>query len=266
MKGLARSVMAKAIFPIALLLQVAGGQPAMGSGEDVALVAVAANFSETAKALAAALESRSGQKMTFSSGSTGKLFAQISAGAPFDVFLAADQARPETLEAAGLAVPGSRFTYAVGQLVLWSADAHRVGTDGAAALRAGDYAHLALANPKLAPYGRAAQQALERLGLAGAVRGREVFGQNVGQAFALVATANAELGLVAHAQVISPHNEIAGSFWLVPQTAYDPVFQDAVLLVHGRDNAAARAFLAFLKTPEAARIIKRFGYLPEKPE
>lgn len=225
-----------------------------------ALVAVAANFTDVANALARKFSAESGHRLTITTGSTGKLYAQITNGAPYDVLLAADVRRPKLLEKSAYGVPGSRFTYAVGRLTLWSANKALIGKDGAATLRAADYRHLAIANPKLAPYGAAAKQTLESLGLWGKVRGRIVQGENIGQVFSMVSTGNAELGFVALSYVLSPRNAKKGSRWDVPADLYRPIRQDAVLLSHGKNNPAAKGFLAYLKTAAARRYIAKFGY------
>lgn len=225
-----------------------------------ALVAVATNFSDVLKTLDPKFETASGHRLRFSSGSTGKLYAQIVNGAPFDIMLAADTRRPELLEASVHGVAGSRFTYAVGRLALWSEDSARIGADGASALKGANFKHLAMANPKLAPYGMAARQTLESLGLWEALQGRIVLGENIGQAFSLVATGNAELGFVALSALKSPGSAKGGSRWDVPLDLYKPIRQDAVLLAHGRENPAAQAFLAFLQSADARKIIATFGY------
>jgi molybdate transport system substrate-binding protein len=225
-----------------------------------ALVAVAANFAVPLETLRATFERDSGHRLSVAIGSTGKLYAQIVHGAPFDVMLAADRERPRRLEAEGHAVAGSRLTYALGRLALWSRDVGRIGADGAAVLRAGKFRRLAMANPDLAPYGAAARQALMALGLYDALRSRIVLGENIGQTFAMVATGNAELGFVALSSLREPDNAAGGSHWLVPAEFHEPIRQDAVLLVHGADNPAAQAFLAYLKSPAAQPLIVRFGY------
>jgi len=227
---------------------------------EVALVAVAANFAEVMERLEADFEAESPHAITISTGSTGQLYAQIVNGAPFDALLAADQARPERLEAEGLAVRGSRFTYARGQLVLWSAEPDRIDADGAAVLRNGAFRRLAMANPDLAPYGLAARQVLENLDLTTALRDRIVLGENIGQTHAMVATGNAELGFVARSYVESPRNATAGSRWAVPETLHEPIRQDAVLLLRGEDNSAARDLLAYLRRPDVRQVIAEYGY------
>jgi molybdate transport system substrate-binding protein len=225
-----------------------------------AVVALATNFAQVAERLEGEFEQGSGHTLTLVAGSTGKLYAQIAAGAPFDAFLAADQARPERLERDGLAVPGSRFTYATGRLTLWSPEPGRVGSDGTATLRRGGFRLLAIANPALAPYGIAAKQTLERLGLWQGLEDRIVMGETVGQAHALVASGNAELGFVALSYVLSRRNETPGSRWDVPPALHAPIRQDAVLLARAAGNPAARGFLDFLRSERAKSLIETYGY------
>ncbi|MGS4946117.1 molybdate ABC transporter substrate-binding protein [Meridianimarinicoccus sp. RP-17] len=242
---------------LALMLCLAGPAAARA---DTALVAVAANFAETADALLPAFRDATGHDLEITTGSTGKLYAQIKAGAPFDVLLSADAATPARLLDEGRAVAGSGFTYAVGRLTLWSADPARIGGDGRAALADPGLRFVAIANPDLAPYGIAAREALQSLGLWEALQPKIVMGQNIGQTHAMVATGAAEIGFVALSAVLSPRAETKGSHWDVPQAMYAPIRQDAVLLTAGADNAAARAFLDFLRGQEAAAVIDRFGY------
>jgi molybdate transport system substrate-binding protein len=225
-----------------------------------ALIAVAANFAEPLEKLGRVFGERAGHAVKATSGSTGVHYAQIAAGAPFDVFLSADDVHPRRLETEGRAVPGSSFTYAVGKLALWSADPDRIGADGVAVLRAGGFRRMAIAKPEVAPYGEAAREVLQALGLWATVSDRLVQGQNIAQTFQFVATRNAELGFVALSQVLSPRNARRGSHWVAPQALYRPIRQDAALLEHGRSNAAANEFLAFLRGREAAEIIAAFGY------
>lgn len=230
---------------------------------DTALVAVATNFAEAAGRLAGSFETRSGHRLQLSAGSTGKLYAQIIGGAPYDVFLAADRRHPELLVEAGRAVGASRFTYAVGRLTLWSRDAGRVG-DGPRALLEGDFRRLAIANPALAPYGAAARETLLALGVLQSLESRLVLGENVAQAYAMVATGNAELGLVALSSVLGPRTARGGSRWDVPETLHGPIRQDAVLLARASGNDAARAFLQFLRHDGAARrLLAGLGYFLE---
>ncbi len=223
---------------------------------DTALLAIAANFTDASKALIQQFEKTSGHSVKASYGSTGKLFAQINNAAPFDVLLAADAATVIKLEAAGLAVSATRFTYALGKLVLWSAKPD-LFTQGEHYLRANAYAHLALANPKTAPYGAAAQQVLQHLALWPTVQGKLVTGDSIAQTFQFVATQNAEAGFVAKSQVLAWQG---GCSWDIPEQYYAPIIQQAVLLQRARNNLAAKSFLAFLKTEPAKKIIRDFGY------
>lgn len=226
-------------------------------------VAVAANFGAPMQALAQAFEQASGQRVTVAVGSTGSLYAQIRHGAPFEVLLAADDETPERLEREGLAVPGSRRHYATGRLVLWSAQPDAVDARAEVLRRApAAGTRLAIANPKLAPYGRAALQTLQRLGLAPIWQPHLVQGENIAQVHQFVASGNAAMGFVALSQVpMRPDGQPAtGSAWLVPAALHDPIRQDAVLLKAGQDNPSARALMAFLQTDAAARIIRGYGY------
>ncbi|KFJ89894.1 molybdate ABC transporter substrate-binding protein [Pseudomonas sp. 1-7] len=232
---------------------------ASAASADEVKAAVAANFTAPMQALAPEFEKATGHKLVASFGATGQFYAQINNGAPFDVLLAADDTTPARLEREGASVPGSRFTYAIGSLVLWSADASYLdGTD--AALQAGQFRHLAIANPKAAPYGLAAMQVLDKLGLSETVKGKLVEGQNITQAHQFVSTGNAELGFVALSQVYKDGQVSSGSAWIVPDTMYDPIKQDAVMLKQGANNPAAAALVEYLKGPEAAKVIKSFGY------
>ncbi|MEM1199841.1 MAG: molybdate ABC transporter substrate-binding protein [Pseudomonadota bacterium] len=226
-------------------------------------VAVAANFLEPLELLQPEFERETGHSLRIVSGSTGKLYAQIVNGAPFDVFLSADQERPERLVNEGRAEPGSRFTYAVGQLILWSPDASRDLTDGAKVLAAQEFRKLALPNPQLAPYGLAAQQVLEKLGLWTALQGRIVMGENVGQSYGFVASGNAELGFVSLSSFQSEHTEQKGVFWAVPDDNHAPIRQDAVVLKRATENPASLAFVTFLKGEATRKVLARFGYKVE---
>ncbi len=221
-------------------------------------VAVATNFAGAMDALVAAFEAQSEHTVLVSSGSTGSHYAQIKNGAPFEVFFAADAERPGMLEREGIALAGSRFRYAVGRLVLWSAQSGYVDADGAV-LATGNYRHLAIANPGLAPYGSAARDVLRTRGLWANVQTRLVQGQDIGQTYSFVATGNAELGFIALAQIERPGRRVAGSYWLVPESLHEPIEQYAVLL---RDTPGARAFVEFVKTEEARAIIRNYGYGP----
>lgn len=223
-------------------------------------VAVAANAAEVVEALAVEFEQESGHRVTVTVGSTGKLYAQILHGAPFDIFLAADQERPRLLVEQGLAVEDSRRTYAVGRLVLWSPDP-AVAVDGEV-LRGGSFRRLALANPDLAPYGAAARETLQELGLWENLRPKIVVGENVGQAFAMAASGNAELGFVSLASALSPRHGREGSYWEIPEHLHTPIRQDSVLLDRARNNQAARDFHEFLNTPRARETMESFGLEP----
>lgn len=223
---------------------------------DALRVAVASNFTTAMTAIAQRFEAQSGHRLRLSFGSTGKHYAQIINGAPFDVFFAADVRRPALLEEQGESVSGSRFTYAIGRLVLWSPRAGYVDADGRV-LEAGAFRHLALANPKLAPYGRAAQEVLQARGLWDWLRGQMVRGENIGQSLQFVVSGNAELGFVAQAQVKQPGRPMQGSLWEVPQVLYTPIAQQVILL---RDTAAARALLAFVRSEVGVQLIRDHGY------
>ncbi|MDX5374023.1 MAG: molybdate ABC transporter substrate-binding protein [Pseudomonadaceae bacterium] len=239
---------------LALGLSFAGS----ASAEQVR-VAVAANFSAPMQAIARQFEQSSGHKVLAAYGATGQFYAQISHGAPFEVFLAADHSTPARLEKEGAGVPGTGFTYAVGALALWSPQAGYVD-DAGAVLKANSFRHLAIANPKTAPYGLAATQVLDRLGLRQAVADRLVEGQNIAQAYQFVATGNAALGFVALSQVQVDGRIAQGSAWPVPPDMHEPIRQDAIVLNRGRDNAAALALMTYLRGDAARRIIARFGY------
>lgn len=236
---------------MAALLAVA---PVQAKGAEFR-VATAANFSDAAREIGALFEAKSGYRPLFSFGATGQLYTQIAQGAPFEVFLAADQTRPERAVAEGLAVTNSRFTYARGRLALFSRDEGRV--TGEATLREGDFNRLAIANPLTAPYGAAAVEALQALSLRDALTPKLVQGNNASQAFQFVATGNAEIGFVALSQ-LAVHE--GGSYWVVPSKLHSPIAQDAVLLTAGKDSEAARAFMAFLKSDTARAVLARFGY------
>lgn len=245
---------------LAMLAAATFATTPMAARAETTLAAVAANFAETAEALVPMFRNATGHNLTLTTGSTGKLYAQIGEGAPFDILLSADAATPARLLEEGNAVADTSFTYAVGRLTLWSTDAERIGEDGRAALEDPDLRFVAIANPDLAPYGVAAREALEGLGLWDQLQPKIVMGQNIGQTNSMVATGAAEVGFVALSAVLSPRTENRGSRWDVPQELFTPIRQDAVLLNHGADNPAARAFLDFLRTPEAIEVIEGFGY------
>jgi len=218
-------------------------------------IAVAANFTDAAKEIAAAFKQKTGHEAVLSFGSSGQFFTQITQDAPFQVFLSADDERPKKLAAEGLAVAGSNFTYAVGKLVLWSKSPGVVS--GEQTLKAASFAKVSICNPVAAPYGAAAVEAMKALKVYDELKPKFVEGANITQAYQFVQTGNAEVGFVALSQVI---NDKDGSRWLVPQALYTPIRQDAVLLKKGADNEAATAFMSFLKGPEARTIIEKYGY------
>ncbi len=222
-------------------------------------VAVAANFTLPAQSIARAFEQETGHKAQLAFGSTGRFFAQIANGAPFDVLLAADGETPQQLERQGLAVAGSGFTYAVGRLVLWSRNPALVDAKGDV-LQGGNFPRIAIADPKLAPYGAAALQTLNRLGLLSRLQPKFVQGESIAQTYQFVASENAPLGFVALSQVFAEGRLTQGSAWVVPQDLHQPILQDAVLLTKGRTNAAAAAFLVYLRSPKSRDTIRSFGY------
>lgn len=226
---------------------------------DEVLVAVAANFSQPMEVLAADFTQKTGHRAVLSPGSTGKLYAQISHGAPYEVFLAADEAVPARLVTDGLANANQVFVYAVGRLALWSPDPQQVDAQGDVLSR-GNFRHLAIANPLTAPYGAAAIRTLEHLGFTDSLKGRLVEGESITQAFQFVSTGNAELGFVALSQIQQDEQPIAGSYWLVPDTLHSPIRQAAVLLKRGEENEAARSLVNYLQSNEAKATIRRFGY------
>ncbi len=222
-------------------------------------VAVAANFAGPLEKIGEGFTAATGHSLKVSSGSTGKFHAQIVAGAPFEVLIAADDETPRKLVAEGLAVAGSNFTYAIGQLVLWSAQPGFVDDQGAV-LSAGRFTHLAIANPRLAPYGAAGLEVLKARGLAQALEPRLVMAESIAQAYQFVSSGNAELGFVALSQVAAPGKPVAGSMWRVPQSLYGEIRQDAVLLKTGEKNPAATALLAWLKGDSARAVMQAYGY------
>lgn len=222
-------------------------------------VAVAANFTATFEKIAAAFTVDTGHKVIASYGSTGKFYTQIKNGAPFEVLLSADDETPLKLEKEGDAVAGSQFTYAVGKLVLWSAAEGLVDNKGEV-LKKGTFNHLSIANPKLAPYGAAAVEVMTKLGVQETLQPKWVIGENIAQTFQFVSTGNAELGFVAMAQVWKDGKISKGSAWLVPANLHSPIRQNAVILKQGKDNQAAIALLAYLKSSKARDIIKSYGY------
>ena len=218
-------------------------------------IAVAANFTEVAKEIASAFKAKTGHEAVLSFGATGHLYTQITQAAPFQIFLSADAEHPRKAVDDGLGIADSRFTYAIGKLVLWSKTTDLV--KGEETLKSGTFSKLSIANPALAPYGAAAVEAMKKLGVHEAIQPKIVQGNNIAQAFQFIDTGNAELGFVALAQLATV---TAGSRWVVPRTFYSPIKQDAVLLNQGASNEAATAFMTFLKGPEARAIITIYGY------
>ena len=226
---------------------------------EVVQIAVAANFTAPARALAEVFARTTGHEAKLSFGATGAFYTQIKNGAPFDVLLAADDERPARLEKEGDTVAGSRFTYATGQLVLWSAKPGFVDDQGAV-LKGGHFGKIAIANPKNAPYGAAAVEAMEKLGLAATLQPKLVTGESIGQTFNFIATGNAELGFVALAQVLEGGKLKSGSMWVVPAQYHAPIIQDAVILNRAASNPAAKAWMELLKTPQSKALIRSYGY------
>ena len=222
-------------------------------------VAVAANFTAPMQTIAADFEKTTGHKTVLSFGATGQLYAQIKNGAPFDLLLAADAATPAKLEAEGLALAGSHYTYAIGRLLLWSAQTNFVDDQGAI-LKQGRFEHIAVAAPKLAPYGAAAIETLTKLDLLPALQSKFVQGENIAQTYQFVRSGNAALGFIALSQVYENGKIKSGSGWIVPANLYSPIRQDAVVLSKGQNNPAARAFMTFLHTDPAKAVIQFYGY------
>ncbi len=242
-------------FLLSLVLLVLAVTPALA---EQVLVAVAANFVPPFREVAMEFEKSTGHTVQTASGSSGAFFTQIKNGAPFDVFFSADNERPKLLEEEGLGVKGSRFTYAIGRLVLWSPDPNLV--KGEDTLRSGKFKHLAIADPKTAPYGVAAKQAMQKLEVWESVQPRLVLGESLGQTIGFIESGNAELGFLALSQVLDPKIKGKGGRWDVPSTLHEPIQQDVVLLTKGKDNPAANAMMEFMRGPQAMAIIERYGY------
>jgi len=232
---------------------------ALAAHADEVSVAVASNFAGPLAKIGEGFTATTGHVLKVSSGATGKFYSQIVAGAPFEVLVAADDETPKKLIAEGHAVAGTNFTYAIGRLVLWSAQPGFVDDQGAV-LASSKFAHLAIANPKLAPYGQAGMEVLKARGLTDAVAPKLVTAESIAQAYQFIATGNAELGFVALSQVAIPGKPATGSSWLVPQSLYGEIRQDAVLLKVGEKNPAAAALLAYLKSAPARSVIQSYGY------
>ena len=222
-------------------------------------VAVAANFTAPMQQIAIEFHKDTGHTAQLSFGSTGKFYAQISSGAPFEVLLAADSATPARLVSEGNAVAASQFTYAIGKLVLWSPKPGLVDQKGSV-LTSATVAHIAYCNPKLAPYGAAAVEAMKSLGVLDTVQPKLVQGESIAQAFQFVASGNADVGFVALSQVFKDGKISEGSSWVVPSNLYSPIRQDAVILAKGRDRPAAKALIDYLKSDKSKAIIHSFGY------
>jgi molybdate transport system substrate-binding protein len=222
-------------------------------------VAVAANFAQTMKEISTVFEKDTGHKLAITQGSTGKLYAQISQGAPFEVFLSADDETPEKLITEGKAIAGTRFTYAIGRLALWSPNPDLVN-EGGQVLKTDKFRYVAIANARVAPYGRAAVQVMQKLGVLSSIEPRVVQGESITQTFQFVSTGNAQLGFVALSQITENGKLKSGSAWIVPENMHEQLRQDAVLLNPGKDSAAATSFLNFLKSDKAKTIITAHGY------
>ncbi|MDH4285743.1 MAG: molybdate ABC transporter substrate-binding protein [Gallionellaceae bacterium] len=231
---------------------------ALAHAEEIS-IAVAANFTAPAKLVTAAFEKDTGYKAALAFGATGKFYAQIKSGAPFDVLLAADDETPARLAQEGAATPASRFAYATGRLVLWSAKAGYVDDKGEV-LKKGEFRHIALANAKLAPYGAAAIETLAALKLLDAVQPKFVQGENIAQTYQFISTGNAELGFIALSQIMKDGRITEGSAWIVPASLHQPIRQDAIILNRGAGKPAAEAWMQFLKSAKAKAIIHSFGY------
>lgn len=222
------------------------------------LVAVAANFIPPFREIAVEFEKSTGHQLQVSGGSSGNFYTQIKNGAPFDVFFSADNERPKKLEDEGLGVKDSRFTYAIGRLVLWSSNADLV--KGEETLRSKNFKRLAIANPKTAPYGVAAMQTMQKLGLWESLQPHIVMGESIGQTIGFIESGNAHLGFVALSQIMDPKIKGKGSRWDVPTHLHEPIQQDVILLTKGKDNPAAKSLLDFMGGPQAKAIIERYGY------
>lgn len=244
--------------PALLLLAFSFAMPACALADEIN-VAVAANFTAPMKVIASRFEQATGHEVLAAYGATGKFHAQIQNGAPFDILLAADDATPAKLDQENATVPRTRFTYAIGKLVLWSPKAGVVDGEGAV-LKSAGFAYLALANPKLAPYGLAAVETLQKLNLYSALQAKFVTGENIGQTYQFVASGAAPLGFVAMSQVFEDGKLKSGSAWTVPARLYSPIRQDAVVLAKGAGKPAVTAFIAYLKSDAARAVIRSYGY------
>lgn len=244
---------------ICRLLLILGWTVSTTASAETAQVAVAANFAGAMATIASDFENQTGHHIASSAGTVGKFYAQIKSGAPFDVLISADDATPIRLEKEDLAAAGTRFTYAIGKLVLWSAKPGVVDGNGEV-LKRGHFARLAIANPKVAVYSAAAIAAMKNLGVAQKLESKFVQGESIAQAYQFIATGNAELGFIALSQIYQDGHDAPGSHWLVPASLYPQLRQDAVLLTHGKENSAATALLSYMKSDAAKRIIRAHGY------
>lgn len=242
-----------------LLIALSACMLALPGRADTVSVAVAANFTAPMQKITAAFQQKTGHRVTLAFGSTGRFYAQIKNGAPFEVLLAADDETPAKLEQEGLSIKGSRFTYAVGQLVLWSPQADMVDAQGQV-LKTGRFNKIALADPKLAPYGLAALETMTGLGVLASLRPQWVLGENIAQTYQFVSTGNAQLGFVALSQVLTDGRIAQGSAWVIPEQLHTPIRQDALLLRQGQAKPAALALLHYLQSEKARNIIRASGY------
>ncbi len=222
------------------------------------LVAVAANFVPPFREIALEFEKSTGHRLQVAGGSSGNFYSQIKNGAPFDVFFSADMERPKLLEDEGLGIKGTRFTYAIGRLVLWSPNENLI--KGEETLRSKQYKRLAMANPKTAPYGVAAMQAMQKLELWETLQPQIVMGESLGQTMGFIESGNAQIGFVALSQVLGPKMKGKGSRWDVPNNLHEPIKQDMIVLARAKDNQAAKALMEFIGSPQAKKIIERYGY------
>lgn len=232
--------------------------PLLQAGAGELTAAVAANFSPPFREIAIEFEATTGHNVRVASGSSGNFYSQIKNGAPFDVFFSADAERPKLLEDEGLGIKGTRFTYAIGRLVLWSPSTDLI--KGEEVLRSKHFKRLAIANPKTAPYGLAAMQAMQKLELWESIQPKIVMGENLGQTMGFIESGNADLGFVALSQVLDPKIKGKGSLWDIPSNLHEPIKQDVIVLARAKDNQAAKALMEFIGSPQAKKIIERYGY------
>lgn len=249
--------MARILFNVGLFILLQGVIAPAGFAEQIR-VAVASNFLKPMKAISKKFEASSGNRVVISSGSSGRFYAQIKNGAPYDLFFSADQEKPLKLEKEGLTVPGFNMTYATGTLVLWSAKQNYFKTDER--LKSGKFSRLALANPKLAPYGLAAKEVLERLGLTSSVKSKKVNAENIAQTFQFVISGNADLGFVARSQLMDLNEGKVGSQWIIPTDLHQPIKQNLVVLKRAENKKAAREFYEYMKSDATKGLIQSFGY------